>query len=165
MYILVITHFLSIMVEQLIEQLIARLKERLKEQGGAGGEGCDASLCSTLNVCTSLNITKAMFKLPTLAKPFKDAVSAITAAIARGTKEDRDVIVEFAAKVYAELTPIQRQRLDDPMQWNANDSIVMKWMFVIIPEMDKWKIEYGPCDRFLTPTLDMANKRTNAIGQ
>jgi hypothetical protein len=141
------------MVEQLEarlkERLEARLEARLKEQGGAccagcaGGMSLDATLCSTLNACTSSNITKAMLRLPKLAEPFKNAVSAINAAIARGTKEDRDVIVEFAAKVYAELTRSQRQRLDDPMQWNANDSIVMNLMFVIIPEMDKWKIEYG----------------------
>jgi hypothetical protein len=137
------------MVEQLEarlkERLEARLEARLKEQGGACCAGCaggDAILRNILQACTSSNITKAMLGLPSLVIPFKNAVSAINAAIARGTNEDRDVIVEFAAKVYAELTRSQRQRLDDPMQWNVNDNIVMNWMFFIIPEMEKWKIEY-----------------------
>ncbi len=120
------------MVKQLIEQLI----EQMREQCYAG---CDASLYNTLQACTSSNITKAMFGLPLLVIPFKNADSAIKAAIARGTKEDRVVIAEFAAKVYAELTQSQRQRLDDPMQWNANDNVVMNLMFDIITHMNAWK--------------------------
>ena len=121
----------------MVEQLI----KHFKEQRCAGCAGCDAILCNTLHACTSSNITKAMFGLPLLAIPFNNAVSAINASIARGTKEDRVVIAEFAAKVYAELTPIQRQRLDEPSQWSANDSVVMNCMLVIITQMNKWKKE------------------------
>jgi hypothetical protein len=140
MYILVITHFLTIMAENLIKHCVGCV--------GCGGctgctgcAGCDANLCNVLYACTPSDITKAMIRLPLLAKLFNNAVSAIKASIARGTKEDRVVIAEFAAKVYAELTLIQRQRLDEPLQWSANDSVVMNFMFVIITEMNKWKEE------------------------
>ena len=135
--------------------MVERLIEQMREQGcasgeggegcegGEGGEGCNASLCNTLQACTSLRIRNAMFGLPLPVIPFKHAVSAINAAIARENKKDRVVILDFAAKVYAVLAPSQRQRLDDPKQWTANDNVVMNWMFVIITHMNAWKKEYG----------------------
>ena len=39
------------------------------------------------------------------------------------------------------LAVSQQQRLDDSSQWNAQDNIVMQFMYSIIPQVKEWAEE------------------------
>jgi hypothetical protein len=100
------------------------------------GQGpCDDTLLNILAVCTDIEIRNALMKFQNAIEKFKHASDAIK----RRTTDSRPVVVAFLLRIWGQLTPFQRQRLDDPSEWKWGDGIVMEFMYFIIPQVKKWE--------------------------